>query len=96
MEIRASLPRTPVGKLSKKELMAEEIAKRQASDGLPANAPKSPEGVPVGCKIETPTRKVSLMHYDEAQFANLLVTRSYLVIFQIVAGFKVGRCKHIA
>ena len=30
MEIRASLPRTPVGKLSKKELMAEEIAKRQA------------------------------------------------------------------
>jgi hypothetical protein len=40
MEIRASLPRTPVGKLSKKELMAEEIAKRQASDGLPANAPE--------------------------------------------------------
>ena len=39
MEIRASLPRTPVGKLSKKELMAEEIAKRQTSDGLPANAP---------------------------------------------------------
>jgi long-chain acyl-CoA synthetase len=28
MEIRASLPKTPVGKLSKKELVAEEIAKR--------------------------------------------------------------------
>ena len=40
MEIRASLPKTPVGKLSKKELLAEEIAKRQASDALPANAPK--------------------------------------------------------
>jgi acyl-CoA synthetase (AMP-forming)/AMP-acid ligase II len=36
MEIRASLPKTPVGKLSKKELLAEEIAKRQASDALPA------------------------------------------------------------
>jgi long-chain acyl-CoA synthetase len=32
MEIRASLPKTPVGKLSKKELLAEEIAKRQAVD----------------------------------------------------------------
>ena len=30
MEIRASLPKTPVGKLSKKELVAEELAKRQA------------------------------------------------------------------
>jgi long-chain acyl-CoA synthetase len=40
METRASLPKTPVGKLSKKELLAEEIAKRQASDALPANAPK--------------------------------------------------------
>jgi long-chain acyl-CoA synthetase len=29
MEIRASLPKTPVGKLSKKELVAEEAAKRQ-------------------------------------------------------------------
>ncbi len=29
MEIRASLPKTPVGKLSKKELVAEEMAKRQ-------------------------------------------------------------------
>jgi long-chain acyl-CoA synthetase len=29
MEIRASLPKTPVGKLSKKELIAEELAKRQ-------------------------------------------------------------------
>jgi long-chain acyl-CoA synthetase len=28
MEIRANLPKTPVGKLSKKELVAEEIAKR--------------------------------------------------------------------
>jgi long-chain acyl-CoA synthetase len=36
MEIRTSLPKTPVGKLSKKELMAEELAKRQASDALPA------------------------------------------------------------
>jgi long-chain acyl-CoA synthetase len=30
MEIRASLPKTPVGKLSKKELVAEEAAKRGA------------------------------------------------------------------
>ena len=30
MEIRASLPRTPVGKLSKKELVAEELAKHAA------------------------------------------------------------------
>ena len=29
MEIRDSLPKTPVGKLSKKELVAEELAKRQ-------------------------------------------------------------------
>jgi len=34
MEIRSSLPKTPVGKLSKKELVAEEMAKRQ-----PAEAP---------------------------------------------------------
>jgi long-chain acyl-CoA synthetase len=32
MEIRASLPKTPVGKLSKKELVAEETAKRQKAD----------------------------------------------------------------
>jgi long-chain acyl-CoA synthetase len=32
MEIRASLPKTPVGKLSKKELLAEEMTKRQAFD----------------------------------------------------------------
>jgi long-chain acyl-CoA synthetase len=31
MEIRASLPKTPVGKLSKKELVAEEMAKRQSA-----------------------------------------------------------------
>jgi long-chain acyl-CoA synthetase len=31
MEIRASLPKTPVGKLSKKELVAEELAKREAA-----------------------------------------------------------------
>jgi long-chain acyl-CoA synthetase len=36
MEIRPSLPKTPVGKLSKKELLAEEIAKRQAPDKVPA------------------------------------------------------------
>jgi len=30
LEIRPSLPKTPVGKLSKKELVAEELAKRQA------------------------------------------------------------------
>ena len=41
MEIRASLPKTPVGKLSKKELLAEEIAKRQAVDVHPANAPEA-------------------------------------------------------
>ena len=39
MEIRASLPKTPVGKLSKKELVAEEMAKRQAADP-PPGAPK--------------------------------------------------------
>jgi long-chain acyl-CoA synthetase len=33
MEIRASLPKTPVGKLSKKELVAEEMAKRQTAGG---------------------------------------------------------------
>jgi long-chain acyl-CoA synthetase len=32
MEIRASLPKTPVGKLSKKELVAEEMAKRLATE----------------------------------------------------------------
>ncbi len=31
MEIRATLPKTPVGKLSKKELVEEELAKRQAA-----------------------------------------------------------------
>ena len=38
MEIRASLPKTPVGKLSKKELVAEEMAKRQPIEALPAAA----------------------------------------------------------
>jgi long-chain acyl-CoA synthetase len=38
MEIRASLPKTPVGKLSKKELVAEEMAKRQPADALLAGA----------------------------------------------------------
>ena len=38
MEIRASLPRTPVGKLSKKELIAEELAKREAAQAMPAGA----------------------------------------------------------
>jgi long-chain acyl-CoA synthetase len=32
MEIRPSLPKTPVGKLSKKELVAEETAKREQAD----------------------------------------------------------------
>jgi len=36
MEIRPNLPKTPVGKLSKKELVAEEMAKRQAAE--PATA----------------------------------------------------------
>jgi long-chain acyl-CoA synthetase len=36
MEIRESLPKTPVGKLSKKELVAEELAKRQAAGGTGA------------------------------------------------------------
>jgi long-chain acyl-CoA synthetase len=40
MEIRASLPKTPVGKLSKKELVAEEMAKRQAAETPPPGAPK--------------------------------------------------------
>jgi long-chain acyl-CoA synthetase len=39
MEIRASLPKTPVGKLSKKELVAEELTKRQAAEP-PPGAPK--------------------------------------------------------
>ncbi|MGB7102457.1 MAG: long-chain fatty acid--CoA ligase [Xanthobacteraceae bacterium] len=38
MEIRASLPKTLVGKLSKKELVAEEMAKRQSAEALPAAA----------------------------------------------------------
>ena len=37
MEIRASLPKTPVGKLSKKELVAEELAKRQPADAQVAS-----------------------------------------------------------
>jgi len=36
MEIRASLPKTPVGKLSKKELVAEEMAKRQPAAAVAA------------------------------------------------------------
>jgi long-chain acyl-CoA synthetase len=39
MEIRASLPKTPVGKLSKKELVADEIAKRKATDKPAVNPP---------------------------------------------------------
>jgi len=38
MEIRQSLPRTPVGKLSKKELVAEEMAARQSSPSPAADA----------------------------------------------------------
>jgi long-chain acyl-CoA synthetase len=37
MEIRASLPKTPVGKLSKKELVAEELAKRQPAEAQAAS-----------------------------------------------------------
>jgi len=33
MEIRAELPKTPVGKLSKKELYDEEAKKRAAAQG---------------------------------------------------------------
>ena len=40
MEIRTSLPKTPVGKLSKKELLAEEIAKRQATVTPTVNRPE--------------------------------------------------------
>ena len=36
MEIRETLPKTPVGKLSKKELVAEELAKRRAAGGAGA------------------------------------------------------------
>jgi long-chain acyl-CoA synthetase len=39
IEFRAALPKTPVGKLSKKELVAEELAKRGQkgpSDGVPS------------------------------------------------------------
>src|SRR6202007_1955720 len=35
MEIRGSLPKTPVGKLSKKELVAEELAKRAPVEKTP-------------------------------------------------------------
>jgi long-chain acyl-CoA synthetase len=38
MEIRDSLPKTPVGKLSKKELVAEELAKREAAQPAAASA----------------------------------------------------------
>lgn len=34
MEIRASLPKTPAGKLSKKERVTDEFAKRQSADAL--------------------------------------------------------------
>jgi long-chain acyl-CoA synthetase len=37
MEIRASLPKTPVGKLSKKELVAEELAKRPLAPTAPSS-----------------------------------------------------------
>ena len=40
IEIRSSLPNTPVGKLSKKELLAEEITKRQAADVAPVSPPE--------------------------------------------------------
>ena len=40
MEIRSSLPKTPVGKLSKKELLAVEIAKRQAAVTPTVNRPE--------------------------------------------------------
>jgi long-chain acyl-CoA synthetase len=40
MEIRTSLPKTPVGKLSKKELVAEELAKRPAAEAPSPEAPK--------------------------------------------------------
>jgi non-ribosomal peptide synthetase component E (peptide arylation enzyme) len=40
MVIHSSLPKTPVGKLSKKELLAEEIAMRQAADALPVSRPE--------------------------------------------------------
>jgi long-chain acyl-CoA synthetase len=36
MDIRSSLPKTPVGKLSKKELVAEELAKRAAGGTIAA------------------------------------------------------------
>src|SRR5712691_12266330 len=41
MEIRESLPKTPVGKLSKKELVAEELAKRRAPRGAGARDVRS-------------------------------------------------------
>jgi long-chain acyl-CoA synthetase len=34
IEFRASLPKTPVGKLSKKELVAEEMAKHEKAPGV--------------------------------------------------------------
>ena len=40
MEIRASLLTTPVGKLSKKELLAEEMTKRQPVGVLPVSPPE--------------------------------------------------------
>ena len=36
-EVRAELPKTPVGKLSKKELKAEEAAKREAAKQVAAH-----------------------------------------------------------
>src|SRR5260370_35529183 len=41
MEIRETLPKTPVGKLSKKELVAEELAKRRAPRGAGARDVRS-------------------------------------------------------
>jgi acyl-CoA synthetase (AMP-forming)/AMP-acid ligase II len=34
MEVRGALPRTAVGKLSRKDLRAEEVAKRAASSAI--------------------------------------------------------------
>ena len=56
MEIRASLPKTPVGKLSKKELLAEEIAKRRGLVELPwprdkANEAHAPASLPSGAPV---------------------------------------------
>ena len=56
MEIRASLPKTPVGKLSRRSCSLRSLPSSKLAMCIPQMRPKSPEGSPVVGKIETPIR----------------------------------------